>query len=121
MRNHCKIALLTTLKEDKGTYIHYHNILQKFYCKSTGIFQVKYIAWFNQRKRLIFSFGQSKHPPPTTQEMTVHIDITRWSNQNQIDYICSERWRSSIQSANIRPEADCSSDHEFLIIKFVLK
>ena len=116
MRNHCKIALLTTLKEDKGTYIHYHNILQKFYCKSTGIFQVKYIAWFNQRKRLIFSFGQSKHPPPTTQGMTVHIDITRWSNQNQIDYICSERWRSSIQSANIRPEADCSSDHELLII-----
>ena len=121
MRNHCKIALLTTLKEDKGTYIHYHNILQKFYCKSTGIFQVKYIAWFNQRKRLIFSFGQSKHPPPTTQEKTVHIDITRWSNENQIDYICSERWRSSIHSANIRPEADCGSDHELLIIKFVLK
>lgn len=57
MRNHCKIALLTTLKEDKGIYIHSHNILQKFYCKSTGMFQVKYIAWFKQRKILIFSFG----------------------------------------------------------------
>lgn len=54
MRNHCKIALLTTLK---GAYIHYHNILQKFYLKSTGMFQVKYIAWFKQRKILIFSFG----------------------------------------------------------------
>lgn len=57
MTNHCKIALLTTFKEDKGTYIHYYNILQKFYCNSTGMFQVKYIAWFKQRKILIFSFG----------------------------------------------------------------
>ena len=23
--------------------------------------------------------GHSKHPLPTTQEMTVHVDITRWS------------------------------------------
>ena len=23
--------------------------------------------------------GQSKHPLPTTQEMTLHMDITRWS------------------------------------------
>ena len=23
--------------------------------------------------------GYSKHPLPTTQEMTVHMDITRWS------------------------------------------
>ena len=28
--------------------------------------------------------------------------------QNQIDYIlCSQRWRSSIQSVKTRPEADC--------------
>ena len=32
---------------------------------------------------------------------------------NQIDYIlCSQRWRSSIQSAKIRPGADCGSEHE---------
>ena len=38
--------------------------------------------------------------------------------QNQIDYIlCSQRWRNSIQSAKIRPGADCGSDHE-LIAKF---
>ena len=32
---------------------------------------------------------------------------------NQINYIlCSQRWRTSIQSAKIRPGADCGSDHE---------
>ena len=34
-------------------------------------------------------------------------------HQNQIDYIlCSQRWRSSIQSAKTRLGADCGSDHE---------
>ena len=42
--------------------------------------------------------------------------------RNQIDYIlCSQRWRSSIQSAKTRPGADCGSDHELLIAKFRLK
>ena len=41
---------------------------------------------------------------------------------NQIDYIlCSQRWRSSIQSAKTRPGADCVSDHELLLAKFRLK
>ena len=41
---------------------------------------------------------------------------------NQTDYIlCSQRWRSSIQSAKTRPGADYSSDHELLIAKFRLK
>ena len=41
--------------------------------------------------------------------------------QNQIDYIlCSQRWRSSIQSAKIRLGADCGSDHEIFIAKFRL-
>ena len=39
-------------------------------------------------------------------------------HQNQIDYIlCSQRWRSSIQSAKTRLGAHCSSDHELLIAK----
>ena len=43
-------------------------------------------------------------------------------HQNQIDYIlCSQRWRSSIQSAKKRSGADCGSDHELLIAKFRLK
>ena len=63
--------------------------------------------------------GHSKHPLPTTQEKTLHMDITRWSHQNQIDYIlCSQRWRSSIQSGKTRPGSDCGSDHELLIAKF---
>ena len=43
-------------------------------------------------------------------------------HRNQIDYIlCSQRWRSSIQSAKTRPGADCGSAHELLIAKFRLK
>ena len=33
----------------------------------------------------------------------------------------AQRWRSSIESAKIRPGADCGSDHELLIEKFRLK
>ena len=50
------------------------------------------------------------------------MDITRWSHQNQTDYIlCSQRWRRSIQSAKTSPGADCGSDHELLIAKLRLK
>ena len=43
-------------------------------------------------------------------------------HRNQIDYIlCSQRWRSSIQSAKTRLGTDCGSDHELLIAKFRLK
>ena len=43
-------------------------------------------------------------------------------NTKQIDYsLCSQRWRSSIQSAKTKPRADCGSDHELLIAKFRLK
>ena len=42
-------------------------------------------------------------------------------HQNQIDYIlCSQRWRSSIQSAKTRLGTDCGSDHQLLIAKFRL-
>ena len=50
------------------------------------------------------------------------MDIIRWSIPNLFDYIlCSQRWRSSIQSAKTRPGTDCGSDHELLIAKFRLK
>ena len=43
-------------------------------------------------------------------------------HRNQIDYVlCSQRWRSSIQSAKTRLGADCGSDYELLIAKFRLK
>ena len=58
---------------------------------------------------------------PTTQEKTLHMESPDGQHQNQIDYIlCSQRWRSSIQSAKTRIGADCGSDCEF-ITKFRLK
>ena len=66
--------------------------------------------------------GHSKHPLPTTQEKTPHMDITRWStSKSDWLYLCSQRWRSSIQSAKTKWGADCGSDHELLIAKFRLK
>ena len=55
--------------------------------------------------------------------------LSNWTELNwilhcvyQIDYIlCSQRWRSSIQSTKTRLGADCGSDHELLITKFRLK
>ena len=67
--------------------------------------------------------GHSKHPLFQQHKRRLYT----WTSpdgqhQNQIDYIlCSQKWRSSIQSAKIRPGADCGSDHEFLITKFELK
>ena len=66
--------------------------------------------------------GHSKHPLPTTQEKTLHMDITRWSTPKSDWYIlCSQRWRSSIQLVKTRLGADCGSDHELLIAKLRLK
>ena len=43
-------------------------------------------------------------------------------HRTQIDFIlCSQRWRSSIQSTKTRLGADCGSDYELLIAKFRLK
>ena len=45
-------------------------------------------------------------------------------HRNKIAYIsCSQRWRSSIQSAKTRTGTDCDSDHEFLIeiLRLILK
>ena len=41
---------------------------------------------------------------------------------SEFDYIvCSQRWRSSIQSAKTRLGVVCGSDHDLLIAKFRLK
>ena len=49
------------------------------------------------------------------------MDITRWSIPKSDYILCSQRWRSSIQSAKTRLGANCGSDHEVLIAKFRLK
>ena len=81
----------------------------------------RYYLWCFLRGGFLLLYpylGLSKHPLPTTQEMTLHMDIYR----NQIGYIlCSWRWRSSIQSAKTRIGADYGSDRELLIAKFRLK
>ena len=66
--------------------------------------------------------GQSEHPLPTTQEKTLHMDITRWS-------ILKSDWLYSLQPKmeklytvnKNRMGADCGSDHELLIAKFRFK
>ena len=68
--------------------------------------------------------GHSKHLLPTTQEMTLHMDITKWSILKSDYFLCSQRWRrSSIQSVKTGPEAHYGADHdhELLIAKFRLK
>ena len=60
-------------------------------------------ALFQQHKRRLYTWTSP--------------DDQHW---NQIDYIlCSQRWRSSIQSAKTRLGADCGSDHELLIAKSI--
>ena len=67
--------------------------------------------------------SHSKHPRPTTQEKTLHTWESPYDQyRNQIDYIsCSQRWRSSTESAKTIPGADCGSDSELLIAKCRLK
>ena len=49
--------------------------------------------------------GHSKHSLPTTKRRLYTWTSPDGQNRNQTDYIhCSQRWRSSIQSAKTRPE-----------------
>ena len=71
---------------------------------------------FLQENALIIAKPSSNN---TREDSWTSPDGQHW---NQIDYIlCSQRWRSSIQSTKTRPGADCGSDHELLIVKFRLK
>ena len=66
--------------------------------------------------------GHNKHPLPTNKRRLYTWTSPDGQHRNQIDYIlCSQKWRSSIQSAKARLGADCGSDHELLIAKFRLK
>ena len=73
------------------------------FCQENAL--VRANTLFQQHKRRLYTWASSDG-----------------QHQNQIDYIlCSQRWRSSIQSAKTRPGADCGSDHELLIANFRLK
>ena len=66
--------------------------------------------------------GHSKHPLPTTQEKTLHVDITRWS-------IPKSDWLYSLQPkmeklyivSKNKTRSWLWTDHELLIAKFRLK
>ena len=63
--------------------------------------------------------GHSKHPLPTTQKKTLHMDITRWSTPKS-------DWLYSLQPAmeklyTVSKNKTGSSDHELLIARFRLK
>ena len=60
--------------------------------------------------------GHSKHPLPTTQEKTLHMDITRWSTpKSDLLYSLQPKMEKLYTVSKTRPGADCGSDHELLI------
>ena len=66
--------------------------------------------------------GHSKHPLPTTQEKTLHMNITRWSTP-KLDWLYSlhpKMEKLYIVRKKTRLGADCGSDHELLLAKFRL-
>ena len=71
--------------------------------------------------------GGNTAPPINKNWVKNLLRLYTWTSpdgqhRNPIDYIlCSQKWRSSIQSAKTRPEADCGSDHELFIAIFRLK
>ena len=78
--------------------------------------------WSRTKANRVLPREHSKHYFPRSQEMTLRWTSPNGQYQNQIDYIlCSQRWRSSIQSAKTRLGADCGSEHELLIAQFRLK
>ena len=66
--------------------------------------------------------GHSKHSFPTTQEKTLHVDITRWSTP-KLDWLYSlqPKMEKLCTFSKNKTRSYCGSDHEFLIAKFRLK
>ena len=66
--------------------------------------------------------GHNKYPLPTTQETTLHMDITRWSLLNS-DWLnpLPPKMEKLYTVSKSRPGANCSSNHQFPIAKFRLK
>ena len=90
--------------------------------KSDNIWSTKWTMGNTNRALSREHTGHSKHPLPTTQETTLHMNITRWSIPKPCWlYSLQPEMRSSIQSAKIRLGSDCGSDHELLIAKFWLE
>ena len=55
------------------------------------------------------------------RRLDIHGHHQMVNTEIRLIILCSQRWRSSIQSAKTRLGADCGSGHELLIAKFRLK
>ena len=79
--------------------------------------------WQNEAGQMLIEFCLENALVITNTLFQQHIrdDYTQTSPsgqyQNLTEILCSQRWRSSTQSAKTRPGADCCSDHELLIAK----
>ena len=66
--------------------------------------------------------GHRKHPLPTTQEKTLHMDIFRWSTlKSDWLYSLQPKMEKLSTVSKTRPGADSGSDRELLIAKFRFK
>ena len=103
-----------------------------FWSWSFPLFSLIFIFYIPLPPAMFVDFPGGTSSKESTYQTTYHLSIGSGKEStyhlpigpywNQIDYsLCSQRWRSSIQSAKARPGADCGSDHEFLIAKIRLK
>ena len=110
----------------KCTYIHFKTNSSHF------VYPLLLLYLSCHWKRVVamtssFSWQNSEPLPCFILYLKTKRKLYTWTSpngqyQNQSDYIlCSQRQRSSIQSAKTRLGADCGSGHELLIDKFRLK
>ena len=76
---------------------------------------------FCQENVLVIANTHSKNSNNTREDSTHGYHQMVNTKIRLIIFSCSQRWRSSIQSAKTRLGADCGIDHELLIAKFRLK
>ena len=65
--------------------------------------------------------GHSKQPLPTTQEKTLHMNITRWSILQWLFIFFIAKDGEALYSQQKQDWVLTGSDHELLIAKFRLK
>ena len=75
--------------------------------------------WSKAKVNIVFpseDTSHSRHPLPTKWEVTLHVDVVRWS-------ILKSDWSYSLQlkMEKLYTWSDCGSDHELLTAKFRLK
>ena len=113
--------------EDTSSFIH--SFIEQLFIKHLSLTRPTSKSWdFNSNYKEIYDQCQENTLVLANTLFQQHKwRLYTWTSpdgqhQTQTDYIlCSQRWRSSIQSAKTRPGADCGSDHELLIAKFRLK